>query len=177
MLIRTSVSMRFLRRLGRIPIVSLFGIGEHYRVGFDVISRMTTLTNLGDMLFFYDHVSFCFVKRSVPFISRFLVSWIVHEVGCTLSGIADHQQRVGTQFTSLLLYRVHQIVPLFLCPPSFDDCNLRAANRFPVKNRNVALGTLWRSIRGPEFSNGHLRCRRWIYPRTRTYDSRQDGHG
>src|SRR5258708_28859581 len=119
MLIRTSVSMRFLRRLNRTSTASLFGIREHYRVGLDVISRVTTLTNFGDMLFFYDRIAFCVVERSVPFNPRLLVNWIVHEVGRTLSCVADHQQRVSTQFASLLLYRGHEIVPLFIRPPSF----------------------------------------------------------
>ncbi len=126
------------------------------------------------MLFFYDYISFCFVKRSVPFTSRLLVNWIVHEVGRTLSCIADHQERVSTEFASLLLHRGHEIVPLFLCPPSFDDCDLGTAYRFSVKHGKVAVGSFRRSIEWRELSNGHLGRRLWIYLATGTNHCCQD---
>src|SRR5258708_22378383 len=108
------------------------------------------------MLFFYDRIAFCVVERSVPFNPRLLVNWIVHEVGRSLSCVADHQQRVSTQFASLLLYRGHEIVPLFLRPPSFDDCDLSTAYRFSVKHGKVAVGAFWTSIGGPWFRYWHL---------------------
>src|ERR1700730_2890915 len=95
---KRSIRMSFGKQRRKITTELLLVI-EDNRVRFDVVSRMTILTNFGHMLFAHDRLRLGLVKRAASRASGFLVGGVIKHVSRILCSVADNQQRVSTRFT------------------------------------------------------------------------------